>query len=181
MKINNIIVTTLFAGLVFLVSIPIQARVLFDSTSNSIFSLDPVSTEFKVSASFITHEQPIHLTILTVRWRKDIEQTGDIHILLLGDKNGYPGSVLDSLASVETRALALGDQWLTIPIQNTTALKAQTRYWIAITATDAAGFVAYSREKVGKGIATESYLNNFGLHRNADTGPYIFKLEGIEH
>jgi len=167
--------------LVFLISIPLQARVLFDSTAHSISDLDPVSSDFKISASFTTHEQPIRLTFLTLPWRRDLEHTGNIHIHLLEDKNGYPGPVLDSLATADVRTLALGDQWLTIPLKNTKELTAKTRYWIEITATGASGFIAYSREKIGEGIATESYLNTFGLRRNIETGPYIFKLEGIEY
>jgi hypothetical protein len=118
---------------------------------------------------------------LTVRWQKDSNLSGNIHILLLEDKNEYPGSVLDNLATVDAHTLALGEQWLTVPFKNTKELSANTRYWIEISATGDPGSIAYSREKVGHGIATESYLNRYGLHRNTETGPYIFKLEGIKN
>ena len=147
MKTKNLIITTLFAGLVFLISIPSQARVLFDSTANSIFDLDPVSADFTIYSSFITNNQPIHLTFLTLRWRKEQEHTGNIHIVLLEDKNGYPGPVLDNLAVTNSSTLVLGDQWLTIPLKSTNELNAKTRYWIGITATGASGLLAYSREK----------------------------------
>ncbi len=175
------IVATLFAGLVFLISAPIQAEVLFDSTANPIFDLDPVSTGVKLNASFLTGDRPIRLTNLTLRWRRDLAQTGSIHILLLDDKNMHPGSLLADLALVDARALPTSDQWLSIPIKNEQELTEKTRYWIEITATGPAGSMAYSREHGGQGVATESYLNMYGLHRNTETGPYIFKLVGIEN
>jgi hypothetical protein len=181
MKTHNLIISTLFAGLVFLFSIPIQAKILFDSTTNSIFDLDPVSEETKINASFTTHNKPIRLSFLTLFWHRNEEHTGVIHIYLLEDNNGYPGAVLDSLVSVDTRTLALGDQWLAIPLTNTKELSAKTRYWIQITAAGASGFFAFSREKFGDGVLNEFYMNKYGLRSNAVSGPYLLKLEGDEN
>ena len=179
-RVSCLIVVTLLAGSVFLISVPLKAETLFDSTTNPIFGLDPVSDGIKIAASFSTGNGPVRLSNLTLRWRRDSAQTGDIRILLLNDNNGRPGSVLNNLALIDSRTLPTGDQWLSIPIKNEKALKEKNRYWIEITASGSAGFVAYSRERNGQGVATESYVNMYGLHRNTETGPYIFKLTSFE-
>jgi hypothetical protein len=179
MKIPTQILTILFASFVFLISAPLHAEVLFDSTNNPIFDLDTVNADAKLKASFTTNENPLRLSSLTLRWRKNPGQKGIVRILLLENQNGLPGLVLEDLASVDADTLTVGDQWLTIPLKNAEDLKNNTRYWLDITATGESGAMAYSREHHGQGVEAESYLNNYGLHRNTETGPYIFKLEGI--
>ena len=178
--ITRLIITTLFAGSAFLISLPIQAEVLFDSTANPIFGLDPVSDGVKLNASFLTGDQPVRLSHLTLRWHRDLEQIAAIRILLLNDNSGRPGSLRDNLALVDSRALPTSEQWLSIRLTNEKTLTRQTRYWIQVTATGPAGSMAYSREHSGQGVATESYLNMYGFHRNTETGPYIFKLVALE-
>ncbi len=179
MKISASILSILFTILVLLISAPLHAEVLFDSTDNPIFDLDTVNADVKLKASFTTNESQIRLSSLTLRWRKNLGQKGIIQIILLDNKNGLPGAILDNLASVDADRLTVGDQWLTIPLKNAKELKKNTRYWIEITSTGESGSVAYSREHRGLGVEAESYLNNYGLHRNTETGPYIFKLEGV--
>lgn len=152
-RVSCLMGVTLLTGSVFLISVPLKAETLFDSTTNPIFGLDPVSDGIKIAASFSTSNGPIRLSNLTLRWRRDSAQTGDIRILLLNDNDGRPGSVLDNLDLVDSRTLATGEQWLSIPIKNEKALKEKTRYWIEITASGSAGSVAYSREHNGQGVA----------------------------
>jgi len=179
MKIPTPILTMLFASFVFLISVPLHAEVLFDSTDNPIFDLDTVNADVKLKASFTTNESQLRLSSLTLRWRKNLGQKGIIRILLLDNKNELPGVALEDLATVDADTLTVGDQWLTIPLKNAEGLKKNTRYWIEIAATGESGAMAYSRQHHGVGVQSESYLNNYGLHRNTETGPYIFKLEGI--
>lgn len=96
------------------------------------------------------------------------------------DNSGRPGSLRDNLALVDSRALPTSEQWLSIRLTNEKMLTRQTRYWIQVTATGPAGSMAYSREHSGQSVATESYLNMYGFHRNTETGPYIFKLVALE-
>ncbi len=180
MRIPGPILGALFASLILLISAPASAEVLFDSTANPTFELDTVNASVRLRASFTTNERPLHLSVLTLRWKRNLGQDGSIRIFLLDNKDGLPGAVLDDLATLDARGLTAGDQWLAIPLKNAHELKKNTRYWIEITSTGETGSMAYSRQHHGQGVEAESYLNMYGLHRNTETGPYIFKLEGTQ-
>jgi len=180
---NEIIFKKILSGLMFAAFIIsgvglVQANVLFDSSSNPVFDLDPVTDGVTLNASFSTGEFPIALKEVRLLWKRDQNENGLIHLNLLNDSNATPGSRLEILAEIDARELPAGDQWLTIPIKIKKVLNAKTRYWIQIKATAASGAMAYSREHQGYGVKSEYYLNGYGLHRNSETGPYILKIEG---
>lgn len=180
---NKIILRKVLSGLIFSAFIIsglglVQADVLFDSSSNTVFNVDPVTDGVTLNASFSTGEHPIALKEVRLLWRKSQDEKGFILLGLLNDNKASPGSKLDMLAEIDSGNLPVGDQWLTIPIKLEKVLSAKTRYWIQIKATAASGAMAYSREQNGYGVKSEYYLNPYGFHRNAVTGPYIFKIEG---
>ena len=156
----------------------VRAEVLFDSTSNSVFDTDAVTKGVILNASFSTKENPIILQKVSILLRRSNNENGLIRLNLLSDNRATPGALLEMLAEVDSRDLPIGDQLLTIPIKIQKPLNAKTRYWIQISATASSGAIAYSRKHNGYGVKSEYYLNMYGLHRNDETGPYIFKIEG---
>ena len=156
----------------------LHADVLLDSSLNPIFDFDPVDKNFTLNASFSTEDHPFIINQLKLLWRREEHQNGLIYIDLLNDNNVTLGAKLETLAEVDSGALPIGVQWLTIPIKTEKLLSAKTRYWIQIKATTATGALAYSRSHKGYGFISEYYLNSFGLRHNLSTGPYIFKVEG---
>jgi hypothetical protein len=180
---TTIIFRKILGGLIF-VSLIIsdvglaRADVLFDSSSDPVFDLDPVTDEVTLNASFSTNEHPIALKGVKLLWRRGQNENGLIRLNLLRDNNATPGPKLEMLAEIDSGALPTGDQWLTVPVKIEKTLDAKTRYWIQIKATAASGAMAYSRKHEGYGVQSEYYLNMYGLHRNSETGPYIFKIEG---
>lgn len=162
----------------FFVSTALEAGVLFDSTVNPIFAFDVVSSSPSIHASFSTGAQQTQLTELKLLWRRDKMAAGTVDISIREDQQSQPGHKLETLASADIGLSPMGQQWLVIQIKGTKALSANTRYWLEITATGAAGSIAYSRKHEGLGVLTEYYKNAYGLRANTETGPYIFRLEG---
>jgi hypothetical protein len=180
---SKTIFRTFLNGLIFTAFIVsgiglLHADVLFDSSSDPVFDLDPVTAGVTLNASFSTKEYPIALKEVKLRWRRGQNENGLILLNLLNDNNATPGSKLAMLAEIDSGALPIGDQWLTIPINIKKVLNAHTRYWIQIQATGPSGAMAYSKDHQGYGVKSEYYLNMYGLHRNSVTGPYIFRIEG---
>ncbi|MFZ4708960.1 MAG: choice-of-anchor R domain-containing protein [Zwartia sp.] len=170
--------TVLRAAFFFFVSTVLNAEVLFDSTVNPIFAFDVVSSSPSIHASFSTGAQPTQLTELKLLWRREKMAAGTVDISIHEDQQSQPGHKLETVASADVGLLPVGQQWLVIQIKGTKALSANTRYWLEITATGAAGSIAYSRKHKGSGALTEFYKNAYGLRANSETGPYIFRLEG---
>jgi hypothetical protein len=168
----------LLAAFFVLLSTALEAAVLFDSTANPIFDFDVVTSSPSIHASFSTGDQQNQLTELKLLWRRDNIAAGTVDISIREDEQRQPGNRLDTLASVDLGLLPAGQQWLVIQLKGATPLPANTRYWLDITATGAAGSLAYSRKHEGQGVTAEYYKNAYGLHANTATGPYIFRLEG---
>ena len=182
--INKILSRNIFSGILVAILIlsrvsGVYADVLFDSTSNPVFNSDLVTKGVTLNASFSTNDRPVNLKELTLLWRRLKNEEGLISIHLLADNHAAPGMSLDMLAEVNAQTLPVGEQFLTIPIKIQKTLNANSRYWIQIRATDDSGSMTYSRKHEGFGVKSEYYLNMYGLHRNDETGPYIFKIEGV--
>jgi hypothetical protein len=163
----------------FFASTALEAGVLFDSTANPIFDFDVVTSSPSIHASFSTGDQQTQLTELKLLWHRDNIAPGTVVISIREDQQRQPGNKLETSVSADLGLSPAGQQWLVIQLKGTTPLSANTRYWLDMTATGAAGSFAYSRKHEGQGVTAEYYKNAYGLHANTATGPYIFRLEGV--
>jgi hypothetical protein len=154
---------------------------LFDSTLNPVFGWDAITDGITLKASFSTTDSPIVIKEVSLLWRRNQNENGVINLNLLSDDSDTPGSELERLAEIDSGALPMGDQLLTVAIKNEKILKAKTRYWIQISAAVASGAIAYSRQHTGYGVRSEFYVNMYGFHHNHVAGPYIFKIVGDPH
>lgn len=178
MKFKDLLIFFSLLVVAFFITSPARGDVLFDSTSNNIFGYESINKNIIFNASFSTPNYPIALKDITLLWRRDANERGFIRVDLLGDKNATPGEVIGELSEINSNELPTGEQLLAVPIKNNYYLNPKTRYWIKIQASDSPGAFAYSRQHGGYGVANELYLNTFGLHKNADTGPYLFRVVG---
>lgn len=155
-----------------------QGDVLFDSTSNKIFDFESINQNIIFNASFSTPNYPIELKDVILLWRRNVNESGFIRVYLLSDKNATPGDVIGELSVINSKELPVGEQFLAVPLKNNYFLNSKTRYWIKIQASDSPGALAYARQHKGHGVVDELYLNMYGLHKNSDTGPYLFRING---
>ena len=178
MKFKNSLFILYFAVVAILIAKPAQGVVLFDSTSNPVFDYESINQNIIFNASFSTPNYSIELRDISLQWRRGVSENGLIRIDLLSDINSTPGDVISELSLINSRELPVGEQFLAVPLKNKVLLNPETRYWIRIRASDSPGALAYSRHYGGLGTAEEFYLNMFGFHKNSETGPYLFRVEG---
>ena len=167
-----------FLAITLCIAMPSWGETLFDSTLNPVFDFENVDQNVAFNASFSTPSYPIVLRDITLVWRKGPNENGLILVNLVNDKNVSPGHLMEKLGEVNSGALPIGEQFITIPIKNKIPLNANTRYWIQIRVTAESGALAYARQHQGYGVIDEYYLNSFGRHQNSETGPYLFKVVG---
>ena len=178
MKFKNYLINFYLVAAVLFLASSARGEVLFNSTSNPIFGYESINQHIIFNMSFSTPDYPIELSELTFMWRRGAAENGLIHIYLLSDKNSSPGEVMEGLSEINSSELPIGEQFLAVPIKNKIVLNSKARYWIKIQVSDSPGALAYARQHGGYGVANEFYLNSFGLHKNIQTGPYLFKVDG---
>ena len=177
MKFKNSLIFFYFA-VAILIAKPAQGVVLFDSTSNPVFDYESINQNIIFNASFSTPDYPIELRDISLLWRRGVNENGLIRIDLLSDKNSTPGKVISELSFINSTELPIGKQVLAVSLRYKVLLNPETRYWIRIRASGSPGALAYSRHHGGYGVAGEFYLNMYGFHKNSETGPYLFKVNG---
>ena len=178
MKFKSYIKNFYLASIILFVASSARAEVLFDSTSNPVFDYEAINQNIVFNASFTVPNYPMELKALTLLWQRGAQESGLIHIYILGDKNSTPGDVIEEISVINSKELPIGKQVLNVPLRNKIILNPQFRYWIKIQASDSPGALAYARQHGGYGVANEYYLNTYGLHKNSVTGPYLFRVDG---
>jgi len=173
------------------IAVSANADTLYDSLSattavsagyNLISGLDfgPLADSFSTGSSdFYLNDVQLALTV------NDPTTTGTVTVSLLSDNGTSPGTVLDTLGTINDTALSLYtpatvDFQQSIPID----LTANTRYWIEVSSTDdsSAGW-SYTADTTGTGVATEYNSVNYGApfvsQNTSYTEPYQLQVNGI--
>lgn len=91
MKFKSYIKNFYLASIILFVASSARAEVLFDSTSNPVFDYEAINQNIVFNASFTVPNYPMELKALTLLWQRGAQESGLIHIYILGDKNSTPG------------------------------------------------------------------------------------------
>jgi hypothetical protein len=157
-----------------------RANVLYDNLGASSSGSDSTSTSGPLADSFSTGGLSFLFSDLKLLLLGDNTSAGFTSVRLLSDSSGNPGSLLDTLATIDDSALTSAASVFDISSFAPITLAPNTRYWIQLTApahgTTSSNW-AVSSDTSGPGVAGEFFSNTNGVFPNSEV-PYQMAVRG---
>ena len=144
-----------------------QAQIIYSNLLSAPDGADQPSNFGPLADSFSTGANPVALTEVDLNLAAAPGGSGATTVSLYSDSSTSPGTLLDTIGSIDDSALTGNLAVYSFPLSTDFDLSADTRYWIELTAPATSGSEwAWSPDLTGPGVANEYLANAGGVFPN---------------
>lgn len=177
-KKTNIAALSIFAavcGIAF--ATPAHADIIsFDNLNGTPVDADSIATYGPIAGSFSTAGFESALTQVSLKL-SGTPDSGSVIVRLLSDSSTSPGSVLNTIGTLDDSLLSSTLSNYTLALATPFDLAANTRYWIELTSNGSSANWAWSGDISGPGVAGEYLSNINGVFANSSEAPYQMQVQ----